>query len=358
VAKKPPVHIADLDLAERKARAIDLGIPAFRADQVSRQWFSRFSDDSSEWTDLPEKERGEIAEKLTPELINKVRELTTDQGETVKTLWKLFDEKFVESVLMHYPNRTTVCISSQVGCGMACPFCATGQGGLKRNLSAAEIVAQVQASARYVNRGLLPNKDARLSNIVFMGMGEPLANFDAVVTAIKRITQPQPEGLGISARNVTVSTVGLVPQIKKLAEVGLPLRLALSLHAPDDELRDELVPLNKRYRISKVLKAVWDYSDEVKRRVSIEYALIKDINDQKHRAALLAKRLKGKMVHVNLIPLNPTPGSKWTASTQKSQQDFVDTLQNAEINVTVRDTRGSDIDGACGQLAARVSNKS
>lgn len=358
MAKKPPIHIADLDLAERKARAIELGIPAFRADQISRQWFSRFSDDSSEWTDLPEKERGEIAEKLVPDLISKVRELATDQGETVKTLWKLFDEKFVESVLMHYPNRTTVCISSQVGCGMACPFCATGQGGLKRNLSAAEIVAQVQASARYADRGFLPNKDARLSNIVFMGMGEPLANFEAVVTAIKRITQPQPEGLGISARNVTVSTVGLVPQIKKLSEVGLPLRLALSLHAPDDELRDELVPLNKRYPINEVLKAVWDYSDKVKRRVSIEYALIKDINDQKHRAALLAKRLKGKMVHVNLIPLNPTPGSKWTASTQKSQQNFVETLQNAEINVTVRDTRGSDIDGACGQLAARVTKQS
>lgn len=358
MSKKPPIHIADLDLAQRKARAVELGMPAFRADQVSRQWFSRFSSDAQEWSDLPEKERLLIAQKLTPELITKVRELTTDQGETVKTLWKLYDEKLVESVLMHYPNRTTVCISSQVGCGMACPFCATGQGGLKRNLSAAEIVAQVQASARYAYRGMLPDKEARLSNIVFMGMGEPLANFEAVVTAIKRITQPQPEGLGISARNVTVSTVGLVPQIKKLSEVGLPLRLALSLHAPDDELRDELVPLNKRYPINEVLKAVWDYSDQVKRRVSIEYALIKDINDQKHRAALLAKRLKGRMVHVNLIPLNPTPGSKWTASTPKSQQDFVDTLQNAEINVTVRDTRGSDIDGACGQLAARVTKES
>ena len=353
--KKPPIHIADLDLAERKARAVELGIPAFRADQVSRQWFSRFSGDANEWTELPENERLDIAEKLAPDLIVKVRELTTDKGETVKTLWKLHDEKLVESVLMQYPNRTTVCISSQVGCGMACPFCATGQGGLKRNLSAAEIVAQVQASARFADRGLLPNKNARLSNIVFMGMGEPLANFDAVLTAIKRITQSQPEGLGISARNVTVSTVGLIPQIKKLSEVGLPLRLALSLHAPDDELRDELVPLNKRYPIKEVLKAVWDYSDTVKRRVSIEYALIKDINDQKHRAALLAKRIQGRSVHVNLIPLNPTPGSKWTATSEKTQQEFVEILENAQIAVTVRDTRGSDIDGACGQLAARAT---
>jgi 23S rRNA (adenine2503-C2)-methyltransferase len=354
--KKPPIHIADLDESERKARAVELGIPAFRADQVSRQWFSRLSDDAQEWTDLPESERDQIKQKLTPDLITKLKELSTDQGETVKTLWKLYDEKLVESVLMQYPNRTTVCISSQVGCGMACPFCATGQGGLKRNLSAAEIVAQVQASARFADRGFLPNKEARLSNIVFMGMGEPLANFNAVVTAIKRITQPAPAGLGISARNITVSTVGLIPKIYELAEVGLPLRLALSLHAPDDELRNELVPLNKKYPISEVLKAVWDYSDTVKRRVSIEYALIKDINDQKHRAALLAKRLKGRAVHVNLIPLNPTPGSKWTAASEKAQSEFVETLENAAIAVTVRDTRGSDIDGACGQLAAKMTD--
>ncbi len=356
MSKKPPIHIADLDEAERKARAVELGIPAFRADQVSRQWFSRLSDDAQEWTDLPESERDQIKQKLTPDLITKLKELSTDQGETVKTLWKLYDEKLVESVLMQYPNRTTVCISSQVGCGMACPFCATGQGGLKRNLSAAEIVAQVQASARFADRGFLPNKEARLSNIVFMGMGEPLANFNAVVTAIKRITQPAPAGLGISARNITVSTVGLIPKIYELAEVGLPLRLALSLHAPDDELRNELVPLNKKYPISEVLKAVWDYSDTVKRRVSIEYALIKDINDQKHRAALLAKRLKGRAVHVNLIPLNPTPGSKWTAASEKAQREFVETLENADIAVTVRDTRGSDIDGACGQLAAKMTD--
>lgn len=286
--------------------------------------------------------------------MTEVKTQKADQGNTVKTLWKLHDGLFIESVLMHYPNRTTLCISSQAGCGMACPFCATGQLGLKRNLSAAEIVSQVQNAARYSQNGLLPEGPTRLSNIVFMGMGEPLANFNTVAQSIKAIHEESPVGLGISARNITVSTVGLVPKIYELAELKLPVRLAVSLHAPNDELRNTLVPINERYSIKEVLNAAWNYAEVIGRRVSIEYAMIKNINDQKIHAQQLANLLKNKDVHVNLIPLNPTPGSKWTASKSEDEKAFVQILEQANIAVTVRDTRGREIDGACGQLAATV----
>ena len=191
-----------------------------------------------------------------------------------------------------------------------------------------------------------------MSNIVFMGMGEPMANYKAVIGAVHRFVDPSPAGLGISARGVTVSTVGLVPRMLELATEGLPVTLAVSLHAPDDELRDTLVPVNTRWPIDEVLDAAWAYTRATNRRVSIEYALIRDINDQAWRAELLAKRLRGKLVHVNLIPLNPTPGSKWTASRREDEREFARRLEMGGIAVTVRDTRGREIDGACGQLAA------
>jgi 23S rRNA (adenine2503-C2)-methyltransferase len=245
-----------------------------------------------------------------------------------------------------------MCVSSQAGCGMACPFCATGQAGLTRNLSAAEIVAQVVAGARALARGEVPGGPGRVSNIVFMGMGEPLANYASVLRAVRRLTDPVPDGLGISQRSVTVSTVGLVPAVRRLTAEGLQVRLAVSLHAPDDELRDELVPVNRRWKVAEVLGAAWDYAAVTGRRVSIEYALIKDINDQAWRADALAGLLAGRLAHVNLIPLNPTPGSRWTASEPGSMREFEDRLAARGIPVTVRDTRGSQIDGACGQLAA------
>jgi 23S rRNA (adenine2503-C2)-methyltransferase len=192
-----------------------------------------------------------------------------------------------------------------------------------------------------------------VSNIVFMGMGEPLANYERTINAVRRMAAPAPEGLGISARSITVSTVGLVPRINQLAEEGLPVRLAVSLHAPDDELRDTLVPINTRYKVDEVLDAAWGYADKTGRRISIEYALIRDINDHAWRADLLADLLRGQLVHVNLIPLNPTPGSKWTASDPRDEREFVRRLEAKGIAVTVRDTRGREIDGACGQLAAK-----
>ena len=253
---------------------------------------------------------------------------------------------------MRYPDRVTMCVSSQAGCGMACPFCATGQAGLTRNLSAAEIVTQVFAGARAMARGEVPGGAGRVSNVVFMGMGEPLANYASVVAAVRRITEPAPAGLGISQRAVTVSTVGLVPAISRLAAEGLSVRLAVSLHAPDDELRDELVPVNRRWQVAEVLDAAWAYARSTGRRVSIEYAMIRDINDHAWRADLLADLLTGQLAHVNLIPLNPTPGSKWTASDPAVADEFLGRLAARGIPVTVRDTRGTQIDGACGQLAA------
>ena len=349
---RPPRHLADLDPAERRAAVAELGQPGYRADQLSRHYFARLTDDPADMTDLPAGLRAELGGALLPQLLTPQRELECDSGTTRKTLWRAFDGAFVESVLMRYPDRVTMCVSSQAGCGMACPFCATGQSGLTRNLSAAEIVTQVFAGARAMSAGAVPGGPGRVSNVVFMGMGEPLANYRSVLAAVRRMTDPAPAGLGISQRSVTMSTVGLVPAIRKLAAEGLSVRLAVSLHAPDDELRDELVPVNRRWKVAEVLDAAWDYAAATGRRVSIEYAMIRDINDHAWRADRLASLLAGRLAHVNLIPLNPTPGSKWTASDPAVAAEFLDRLAARGVPVTVRDTRGTQIDGACGQLAA------
>ncbi len=351
-ARRPPRHLADLPLAQRRDAVTELGQPPFRATQLSRHFFGRYTDQPDEMTDLPRESRDALAQALLPPLLTAERELVCDDGTTRKSLWRTFDGALVESVLMRYPDRVTMCVSSQAGCGMACPFCATGQAGLTRNLSTAEIVAQVVAGARLLASGRVPGGPGRVSNVVFMGMGEPLANYASVVAAVRRMTDPVPDGMGISQRSITVSTVGLVPAINRLAAEGLSVRLAVSLHAPDDELRDTLVPVNRRWKVDEVLGAAWDYAAATGRRVSVEYALIKDINDQAWRADMLGSLLAGHLVHVNLIPLNPTPGSKWTASRPADEREFVRRLEAHGIPVTVRDTRGREIDGACGQLAA------
>ena len=349
---KPPKHFADLAPEDRKARAVELGIPAFRANQMAVHFFTHYNDDPETWSDIPKDLRETLVKEFVPQLITLVRTVTTDGGKTRKDLWRLHDGVLVESVLMRYTDRTTVCISSQAGCGMNCPFCATGQGGLTRNLTAGEITAQVVAAARICATGEMPGGETRLSNVVFMGMGEPLANYNAVIRAVRNITAPQPDGLGISARSVTVSTVGLVNGIEKLREEGIPVTLAVSLHTPDEELRDTLVPINNRFNVKEVLAAADAYAEKTGRRYSIEYAMIRDINDQAWRSDLLGRLLKNRNAHVNLIPLNPTPGSKWTASRPQDEAEFVRILENYGVPVTVRDTRGREIDGACGQLAA------
>ena len=355
--KKAPKHLADFAPADRKAFAKELGFQPFRASQVANHYFSHLSANPEDWTDIPAGERQAISDALIPKMTELVTTRTTDNGMTRKDLWKLHDGVLVESVLMRYTDRVTVCISSQAGCGMNCPFCATGQAGLTRNLSAAEITDQIVAAARACANGELPGGPTRLSNIVFMGMGEPLANYNAVIRTLRNITDPNPDGLGISARSVTVSTVGLVNGIEKLTEEGISCTLAVSLHTPDDELRDTLVPINNRYNVREVLAAADAYEKKTGRRYSIEYALIRDINDQSWRSDLLGRLLKNRNAHVNLIPLNPTPGSKWTASRREDEAEFVRILESYGVPVTVRDTRGREIDGACGQLAAAEKGK-
>lgn len=363
--EQPPAHIADFDMAGRKKFLEELGYKPFRASQLSKHYFERLIDDPAQMTDLPAADREEMVAKAMPKLLTNVRTLEADGGDTLKIVHRLFDGALVESVIMRYENRVTMCISSQAGCGMNCPFCATGQQGLTRNLSTAEIVEQVVAGARYLQQmkgieqaedGHKDTRPLRVSNIVFMGMGEALANYKRTMGAVHRLIDPAPEGLGISARGLTMSTVGLVPGMRKFEMEKLPITLALSLHAPDDELRDELIPINTHWKVDEALDAAYSYYRTTGRRISIEYALIKDINDQGWRADLLGKKLASRgrgWVHVNPIPLNPTPGSKWTASRKGVEQNFVERLRAHGIPTTIRDTRGSDIDGACGQLAAQ-----
>jgi 23S rRNA (adenine2503-C2)-methyltransferase len=348
----PPRHLADLDPAARRVAVAALGERDFRAGQLSAHYFGRLVRDPAAMTDLPAASRDTLAAALLPRLLTPVRELACDGGATRKTLWRLHDGSLVESVLMGYPDRVTVCVSSQAGCGMGCPFCATGQAGLTRNLSTAEIVDQVVWFAALAASGVLPGSPARLSHVVFMGMGEPLANLPRVLPAVRRLTDPAPAGLGLSQRHITVSTVGLVPAMRQLLAEELSVTLALSLHAPDDELRDELVPVNQRWPVAEVLDTAWAYAARTGRRVSIEYAMIRDVNDQPWRADLLGRLLSGRLAHVNLIPLNPTPGSRWDASPKPVEREFIRRLRAAGVPTTVRDTRGREIDGACGQLAA------
>lgn len=359
---KPPIHLVDLTAEERAERLKDAGVQAFRAKQIANHYFTHYTSNPDEMTDLPAAGRAELVGSLLPPLLTEVKRLQTDNGDTIKFLWRLFDGALVESVLMRYTGRITLCISSQAGCGMNCPFCATGQAGLTRNMSAGEIVDQIVRANAVIAKGELGGskakmKDApeRVTNIVFMGMGEPLANYDRVMKAVRTMLAPQPEGLGMSARGITISTVGLVPAIQKLADEDLQVTFALSLHAPDDELRDELIPINSKWKVDEALDAAREYFEKTGRRVSIEYALIKDMNDHGWRADLLAEKLNDRgrgWVHVNPIPLNPTPGSIWTASEPAVQNEFVRRLEKAGVPTTLRDTRGKEIDGACGQLAA------
>jgi 23S rRNA (adenine2503-C2)-methyltransferase len=326
------------DLSERLA-----GTPRYRVDQVWNGLYTRLGE-PEQWTDLPKSMRAALAEQL-PTALHPVTESVSDKGDTVKFLWELDGGSRIETVLMLYRDRATVCVSSQAGCAMGCGFCATGQAGFTRHLTVGEIVEQVvRASER--SRGL----DRRVSNVVFMGMGEPLANEQAVWSAVERIHHD----LGLSARHITISTVGIVPGIRTLATRPLPVNLAVSLHAANDELRDELVPINRRYPIDDLLDACRDYLSHHNRRISFEWAMIDGVNDRDSDArqlAQLCRRLRPS-AHVNLIPLNPTPGYPTTGSSLRRVHEFRDLLEASGANATVRQNRGTDIAAACGQLAA------
>jgi 23S rRNA (adenine2503-C2)-methyltransferase len=319
------------------------GEPRYRVEQVWRGLYGELAR-LEDLTALPLGLRSRLATELPPAL-ELVTQRVSDEGDTVKLLWALDGGARVETVLMHYPDRTTVCVSSQAGCAMACGFCATGQAGFERHLSTGEIVEQVVEAARRARRS-----GRRLSNVVFMGMGEPFANYERTWAAVERLH----DDLGLSARHLTLSTVGIVPGIRRLAAEAVPVNLAVSLHAANDALRDELVPINRRYPIDAVLDACAAYLLAKGRRLSFEWALIDGVNDRPADAAELAAlcRRLPLAAHVNLIPLNPTPGWPTTGSSPGRVRDFRSWLTAAGVNATVRRNRGTDIDAACGQLAA------
>jgi 23S rRNA (adenine2503-C2)-methyltransferase len=314
--------------------------PRYRADQVWRGLWER-GVRPADMTDLPKSLRERLEAALGPALQEVTRSVSSD-GQTTKWLWRMADERRIETVLMLYPDRATVCVSSQAGCAMACSFCATGQGGFDRQLSVGEIVEQI-VSAR---REALPR---RLGNVVFMGMGEPMANYERVWSAVEHIHSD----LGISARRITLSTVGVVPGIRRLAKEALPVNLAVSLHAARDELRNKIVPLNRRYPLSVLMGACAEYLAARNRRLSFEWALIDGVNDTPRDAAELAELALPLAAHVNVIPLNPTRGYAGRGTPLAGVAAFREWLGGHGVNATVRANRGTDIDAACGQLVAR-----
>ncbi len=331
------------DVSREQLAELLAGTPRYRVDQAWSGLYTRLGEPDS-WTDLPKALRADLAALLPPAL-TPVTESVSDKGDTVKFLWELAGGSRIETVLMLYRDRATVCISSQAGCAMACGFCATGQAGFTRHLSTGEIVEQV---VRATERARATER--RVSNVVFMGMGEPMANEAAVWSAVERIHGD----LGLSARHITISTVGIIPGIRKLATRPLPVNLAVSLHAANDTLRDELVPINRRYPIDDLVGACREYLGVRNRRISFEWAMIDGVNDRDSDAKELAavcRRLR-PAAHVNLIPLNPTPGYPTRGSSLKRVHEFRDELERLGANATVRQNRGTDIDAACGQLAA------
>jgi 23S rRNA (adenine2503-C2)-methyltransferase len=330
---------APYDLTRDDVAALLDGEPPYRARQVWEGLHVRVQR-PEEMTELPAVLRAALAEALPPAL-REVSRRTADAGRTTKWLWALGDDARVETVLMHYRDRVTVCVSTQAGCAMACRFCATGQAGFQRHLTQGEIVEQVAVAVREA-------RPRRLSNVVFMGMGEPLANYDRVWGAVTRLHGD----MGLSARHLTLSTVGLVPGIRRLATETLPVKLAVSLHAANDALRDELVPINRRYPLQELAAACAEYVAASGRRLSVEWALIDAINDRGTDAAELAEFARPLGAHVNLIPLNPTPGYPVIGSPPERVRRFRDQLVAFGVNATIRATRGADIDAACGQLAA------
>ncbi len=331
------------DLGPADVAALLPGEPAYRSRQIWEGLYDQ-GRELDELTNLSKSLRAKLADE--PKLataLSCVHESADEGATTVKWLWRLHGGAEIETVLMHYEDRSTVCISSQAGCAMACGFCATGQGGFERHLSVGEIVEQVvRARRRAADDG------KRLSNVVFMGMGEPMANYNAVWGAVERLHAD----LGLSARHLTISTVGLIPGIKRLTDEDLPVNLAVSLHAANDELRNELVPINRTYPLDALADACADYVDATGRRLSFEWALIAGTNDRPSDAAELAEYALALRAHVNLIPLNPTPGYPTVGTSREGVIAFRNALTKRGVNATIRQNRGTGIDAACGQLRA------
>lgn len=345
--EKRKQNLYDLSLDELRALVQELGEPAFRAQQIWQWMYQQYVADFESMTNLPKALRGQLAERATLDVLEPVSELASADGQTTKLLSQLPDGQLVETVRMDYETRHTLCISTQAGCAMGCVFCATGQMGFFRHLTAGEIVAQAIFFARR-----LAAEDERVTNIVLMGMGEPLHNYDNTLEAIDRLTVEN--GFNLGARKITISTVGLVPAIRRYADERRQTPLAVSLHAATDEERDKLIPINRRWPISELMDTVRYYIEKTGRRVTVEWALINGENDTLEQARKLGELLQGMLVHVNLIPLNPTEGYAGAPSSRERVDAFQQELARHGISSTVRVRRGIDIQAGCGQLRDRI----
>ncbi|HQF61223.1 MAG TPA: 23S rRNA (adenine(2503)-C(2))-methyltransferase RlmN [Anaerolineaceae bacterium] len=339
--------IYDLTLPELEAALKDLGQPAYRARQIWQGLYHQLWDDPAQFTALPAELREQLRTAFRFQVLTAQQTLHSSDGETVKTLFKLPDDRMIEAVLMRYNERKTLCISSQAGCAMGCVFCATGQMGFLRHLSSGEIVAQVLHYAR-----MLRSEGFEVTNIVIMGMGEPFHNYDATMAAIDRLNDA--EGLNLGARRFTISTVGLAPTIRRFAAEKRQVNLAVSLHAANDTLRSSLMPINRKYPLDVLISACRDYVNETGRRITFEWALIQDVNDAPEQARELAALVKGLLCHVNIIPLNPTHKYSGMGSTRQRAQAFQAELERVGIPCTIRLRRGIDIQAGCGQLATQA----
>lgn len=342
-------YLFDYTLRELEDIVTGFGAPKFRAKQIYEWLYVKNASSFEEMSSLPKEFREKLKNEIEiTHLIPKIDLRSTDKW-TRKILFNLPDDSQIETVLMGYDKRRTVCISTQAGCGLGCTFCATGQAGLQRNITAGEIVEQVMFFER-----VLMQKDDKLTNVVFMGMGEPFANYKQVMKAAAILTDDK--GFNFGARRITISTVGIVPEIKKFMGEKQQINLAVSLHAATDKLRDTMVPINKKYPLRELIPACTEYTETTKRRLSFEWALIDDVNDTEVQAKALVNLIKGTLCHVNLIPLNKTMGYKGNESNQKRIKNFRDILDKAGITNTLRLRRGIDINAGCGQLRQETNS--
>jgi len=323
------------------------GEQGFRAQQIMFGLYQVLAEGFYEISTLPRDLQERLSLQFDTQGITPIRTLQSEDGQTIKTLFKLSDGYLIEAVLMIYDQRRTVCISTQSGCGLRCSFCATGQMGLARNLSSGEIIAQVIHFARQLN-----GTGERITNIVFMGMGEPFHNYDNMMKALNLLNEPRAFGFG--ARRMTISTAGIVPKIRKFADTNTQINLAVSLHTVDDALRSKLMPINQKYPINDLLDACRYYIEKTNRRITFEYALIEGLNDSKADAVSLANRIKGMLCHVNLIPLNPTRKYNQKGSNENTVRAFANVLESHQIACSIRLRRGIEIGAGCGQLAAET----
>jgi 23S rRNA (adenine2503-C2)-methyltransferase len=341
--------IFDLTQQELATVLTGWGEPAYRARQIYHALYCELLDDPLEMTALPVSLRSRLQQNMRFNAIEPTAAMESSDGSTRKTLFALEGGQAIEVVLMRYARRRTACISTQAGCGMGCVFCATGQMGLQRNLSPGEIIAQVLFFARQ-----LKAEGRGLTNVVVMGMGEPFHNYEATLRAVD--TLGDPAGFNFGARRITISTVGLVPMIEKFAAERRQVNLAVSLHAATDDLRDQLVPINRRYPLMTLIQACHNYVGLTGRRVSLEWALIEGVNDGQDQARALVRLVEGLTCHVNVIPLNPTSGYGGNASAQPQINEFARVLASGGIACTIRTRRGIDIQAGCGQLAVKAGN--